>query len=81
MTTTELQKKFNLEFGLSPWPASYQVDHETYANVCQTIFGVLKSLDGLEGYGYVIMLGPHKGIMFKNVELMLPAMASSVSSC
>lgn len=38
MTSNELRHKFNTEFGLKSWPKTYEVDVETYGNVCQEIF-------------------------------------------
>jgi hypothetical protein len=65
-TTEELRRKFNNEFRLSKWPATYEVDSETYANVCQTIFEWAGDLGLVK-----IAIGPNNGIMFKNVELIL----------
>jgi len=70
MTTTELRKKFNSQFGIGvDWPKTYEVDAETYGNVCQSIFNNLR-----EKYEYNVIeisLGEHGGIMFKNVELII----------
>lgn len=52
------------------WPETFEVDHETYANVCQHVFDHIA--DNVEwGPIYEIALGPNKGLMFKNVELIL----------
>ena len=56
-------------------PKSYLVDAETYANACQSIFEWCwknRAILPFKGKGKVIevVLGPHKGLMFKNVELI-----------
>jgi hypothetical protein len=83
MTTDELHKLFNEEFGLNSWPITYEVDHETYANVCQSIFihnakDAKLFWDNIENRkaksdlkAISILIGEHNGIMFKNVELIL----------
>lgn len=39
MTINELRAHFNTEYGISnPWPASFEVDAETFANVCIELF-------------------------------------------
>ena len=71
MTLNDLVNKFNTEFKLGQWPSAYRVDHETYANVCQELFNTIPS----ERLGFLsrvtITLGPNKGILLKNVELIL----------
>lgn len=76
MTTEELRKFFDDNFGLNPRPGMYLVDIETYANVCQSIFeaafdkyDIQWSTDG--GRSIEIWLGPNKGIMFKKIELII----------
>ena len=82
MTANELRQLFNNKFGVGEWPATYVVDHETYANACQEVFnnrfsqeeltwGMLS--DGMKSNVRVIplFLGMSRGIMFKNVELIL----------
>jgi uncharacterized protein YeaC (DUF1315 family) len=77
MTTAQLKSIFNNEFGLGKWPDKYEVDHETYANVCQAIFNWLVETGNAQNYPCLeqdkeaISLGPNNGIMFKNVELIL----------
>lgn len=83
MTTDELRRKFNSKFGLDEWPNSYEVDAETYANVCQSIFkykveyGIdtfpvtYNTVDGIKGHYINLGLGPNNGIMFKDIELIL----------
>jgi hypothetical protein len=67
MTTEELRSTFNDKFELNKWPQAYEVDHETYANVCQYTFH--KKNDG-EPIIF-IAIGKHGGILFKGVELLL----------
>lgn len=74
MTTNELISFFNNRFQIGEWPDKYEVDHETYANVCDSIF----KHDSTEIMYFngdmsrvAISLGPNDGIMFKNVELIL----------
>lgn len=76
MTTAELKKKFNEDFSIDPWPTTYEVDAVTYSNVCQSIFEHMiktntSTLIGEDKIGINIILGPHNGIMFKGVELIL----------
>ena len=71
MTATELSRKFNDEFELNKWPTTYEVDVETYANVCQYLFENLTKLP-IEGIRRVsIAVGKNNGILFKNVELVM----------
>ena len=72
MTADELRSKFNNEFGLGDWPEKYEVDAETYANVCQWIFRH-KAIELLPTSRITVVdisLGPNHGILFKNVELI-----------
>lgn len=84
MTSNELRKLFNDKFGNEKWPKTYEVDHETYANICQDIFdhhvqsktmfwdSVENAKDITDFQVIGIFLGLTKnGIMFKNVELIL----------
>ncbi len=73
MTPNELRNKFNDEFGLDKWPEIYEVDHETYANVCQELFNSKEPHTIVASYISMIniTIGPNKGIFFKNVELIL----------
>lgn len=73
MTYQELSHHFNTTFGFGDWPKTFEVDHETYANICHNIFKHVwprerpsDSLIILE-----ISVGKNYGIMFKNVELIL----------
>jgi ribosomal protein L37AE/L43A len=74
MKAEELLGIFNTKFGLDGWPKSYEVDAETYGNVCQFIFeySANKSNSSDEGVIWTeVALGPNDGIMFKNVELKI----------
>jgi hypothetical protein len=70
MTTNELKEKFVRNYGFKhPWPPSYGVDADTYACVCQAIFDRQVIL-GTPSFVHVAV-GPHGGIMFQSVELLL----------
>lgn len=84
MTIDELRNHFNDNFpAYEKWPTTYEVDHETYANVCQSIFNfqvednvdtiplTYNTPNGHKGYCISLCLGSRNGIMFKNVELIL----------
>ena len=72
MTSHELHQFFNKTYGISKeWPKQYKVDSDTYANVCQAVFTQAVVTDNLLGYDVIqISIGPNKGIMFRNVELI-----------
>ena len=75
MTTNELRDRFNNSFGLYKWPTTFEVDHETYANVCHDLFVHIKENNSTARIGSItrieISIGPNHGIFFKNVELIL----------
>lgn len=76
MTAKELREYFSKEYGLEkPWPDSWEVDAETYANCCQEVFNALaparESMKFKWGRLYYLSLGRKKGLMFKGVELVL----------
>lgn len=75
MTTEELRRHFNDNFELDKWPETFEVDHETYANVCNYIFSLVKENGYLISIGSItrigISVGLNGGILFKNVELIL----------
>jgi hypothetical protein len=52
------------------YPPQFEVDHHTYANACQE---VLSDLAGKGEYMDVVdvWIGRHRGLMFKNTELIL----------
>jgi hypothetical protein len=75
MTTNELGKYFNTTFGLEKWPKTYEVDAETYGNVCDSIIKS-NTENNLTSWmasriGFLeIAIGINKGILFKGVELI-----------
>jgi len=84
MTADQLRRVLDNEFGLKKWPKTYQVSPETYANVCQQVFEKQFEQEDLywdtndmsEQKSDVKILSiavgkANKGIMFKNVELIL----------
>ncbi len=79
MTVQELRQSLHDQYGMNTkWPDKLFVDADTYANVCQAIFiNAVEDPDRciLKAGGYYfidnISLGPHKGIMYKEVELIL----------
>lgn len=76
MTVQELRSHFVNTFGYKPWPETFEVDHETYANVCKSVFEWAwkeRQLFNVKGGGKTVEfhLGPNKSIMFKGVELIL----------
>jgi hypothetical protein len=78
MNSDELAAHFDNEFGLTEWPKVYYVDAYTSASVCQAIFNwkVTEGFYAKRGTKEVfieVAIGPHNGIVFKNVELILDA--------
>jgi len=77
MTANELRNYFNNTFGIdNPWPKTFEVDAETYGNCCQAAFDWYISnylYNMIPGIGYKINLtiGQNKGLMLKNIELIL----------
>lgn len=70
MTVEELRVHFNNTFPPDKqWPDRYEVDAETYANVCQFIFW--KKADMLSTHFIEVAIGKYGGIMFKGVELLI----------
>lgn len=64
-----LADKFGIE---GSYPLMLEVDHETYANVCQEIFNKRGYFNPIDLPQFPrIALGPHNGIMFNGVELIL----------
>lgn len=76
MTAIELTELFNNKFGLNEWPKIFEVDPNTYANICQELFSwkakrvfinnIVNDIKWIE-----LSIGPNDGIMFRNVELIL----------
>lgn len=77
MIASELTRIFNEIYGLDGWPKLYEVDYETYAEICQFIFNkseeyeYYKQNNGPSISIIRLALGPNEGIVFKNVELIL----------
>jgi hypothetical protein len=76
MTVQELREIFNREFGLdNKWPATYEVDMETYVNVCNDCFFFMTKKTSAKKYkGFTrihIAVGKNYGILFKGVELLV----------
>lgn len=77
MTAEELRTYLNLEYGNKAWPSRLRVSPDTYANCCQEVFNWLWSnssdvIDyGFRGRSFRIRVGKNKGLMFKDVELIL----------
>ena len=84
MTAEELRDHFNNNFNINEWPSKYEVDHETYANVCQFMFEHKSKISGMywdtvengvqkaNTEVIAIVIGTNnKGILFKGVELVL----------
>ena len=79
----ELREYFNNAYGLEKeWPKTFEVSAELYGRCCQAVFDKEGDkelywdvvLDG-ESKPWIIMksisLGPNRGLMFKNVELLI----------
>ena len=84
MTADQLRRILSNEFGTGKWPKTYEVSPETYANVCQQVFEHQFDQEDLywdtndmsqqksDAKVLSIAVGKaNKGIMFKNVELIL----------
>ena len=81
MTAEELIEKFNSSFGMREWPKAFLVDMETYGNCCQFVFNRLnEATDYLGQSFYYLALGPNKGLMFKNVELIIKKASSETQN-
>lgn len=68
MTSNQLIEELSLKFRLGEWPKRYEVDAETYGNCCQHVF---RNAHDIKWGMARIALGPARGLMFKNVELIL----------
>lgn len=71
MTRDELTKYFNDRYGTGEWPARFEVDAETYANVVQAYFDIFSVPYEKKNQLIYITIGPRNGILHKNVELIL----------
>lgn len=69
MTAEQLIEKFNNDFGINPWPKTYGVDKETYAECCQYVFDDLLERDG--GPLITLSIGPNGGLLLKGIELIM----------
>jgi hypothetical protein len=79
MTADELALHFNRTFGLGEWPKTYAVDFETYGQVAHKLF---TRRDDVTAFSFgeddehptvvsiCLHVGPNKGLLFKNVELL-----------
>ena len=67
MTVADLLDIFNNTYGLKHWPNIYEVDHDTFANVCFHIFRHHTTAP----QQISVALGSHAGIMFRGVEIVL----------
>ncbi len=72
MTEPELRNLLNDAWGIhDPWPPQLEVDADTYGHVCAVIFTKLQ-VRYTESRNYIkLSIGPNKGIMYKNIELIL----------
>jgi hypothetical protein len=70
MTPIQLSNQILVEHdNTKVWPRTWEVDHETYANVCQHFFDTFHMR---EQPGFIsIALGPNGGILYHSVELIL----------
>lgn len=72
MTAMELLDYFNKVFGLEEWPKTFIVDHETYSNVVRYLLSTHERTQIYDDiWAVTIAVGPHGGIYFKNVELLI----------
>lgn len=71
MTAQELKNHLNNEFESCIWPRTYEVDYETYANVCNYIFELASKGPSDQINKINIYIGGNNKILFKSVELLL----------
>jgi hypothetical protein len=70
MTAAQLSDQLCKEYDTTKvWPRTWEVDCETYANVCQNYFDRLHVIGQPQFIS--IALGPNGGILFHSVELIL----------
>lgn len=72
----ELIQYFNNAYGMEKeWPKTFEVSAELYGRCCQAVFN--KADNPYIFYGDVTLftfaLGPSRGLIFKNVELIIRA--------
>lgn len=70
MTALELIEKLNNEYGTNEWPDTYEVDANTFVNVCQFIFKGKPKLR-IQNHESVDIWLRHGNLLFKNVELIV----------
>lgn len=70
MTTAQLGHKFITDFGTNRWPKSFEVDADTFANICNDYF-LSQKVMGEHWETIHVTIGPNGGFMFKGVELLL----------
>jgi len=72
MTAEQLRQFFNDTLGNynKSWPETYEVDAETYSNICQFIFTSKSFRHGTQ-HVVQLSLGKNNGVMYKGVELLL----------
>ena len=75
MTARELRDLFSNKFGFGQWPPTYEVDAETYGNVCQEILNRALEIQFPDveapSFHLKIAVGPNNGLLFKGIELIL----------
>ena len=70
MTPKQLSDQLCKEYDTTKaWPRTYEVDPETYANVCQHYFDNFHIMG--QPRFVSVALGPNGGILFHSVELIL----------
>lgn len=82
MTTIEFRKELNEKYGLDKeWPRHLEVDNDTYANICQSIFDYNSENEeyrnDLTIKRMTLSFGINNGILYKGIELILDGRASN----
>lgn len=67
MLAEELIRQLNVRYGFTRWPETFEVNTETYAYAC---LHVIKHKQQNHEPAIVLSFGPHKGLMFKGIELI-----------
>lgn len=75
MTTIEFRKELNEKYGLDKeWPRHLEVDNDTYANICQSIFDYNSENEeyrnDLTIKRMTLSFGINNGILYKGIELI-----------
>lgn len=75
MTANELRKHFADTYGLGPYPKTFEVDKETFANCCLAVFANAFDIQTIRIQGEIsyvaIAFGEHNSLLFKGVELIV----------